>query len=74
MKCSILEMDYKKNVMATMAWTNEWLNNTNDKNNGNKEYLFLIQKTKTNRVNFNFEIKRINILELATVHQQELGF
>ena len=71
MKCSILEMDYKKNVMATMAWTNEWLNG---KNGGNKEYLFLIQKTRTNKISPDFEIKRINGLQLASVHQQELGF
>ncbi|MCK4781388.1 DNA adenine methylase [Candidatus Parcubacteria bacterium] len=74
MKCSILEMDYKKNVMATMAWTNEWLNNTNGKDSRNKEYLFLIQKAKTNIINSNFEIKKINTLELAAVHQRELGF
>lgn len=74
MKCSILEMDYKKNVMATMSWTNEWLNNTNGKDNRNKEYLFLIQRAKANRVNFDFEIKKINTLELASIHQQELDF
>ena len=37
-KISIFEMDYKKNVMATITrTTNEWINDTNGKN---KEYLF----------------------------------
>lgn len=35
----IKEVDYKKNVMATMHWTNEWVNNTD-----NKEYLVLLLK------------------------------
>lgn len=37
----ILEIDYKKNIMATMRWTNEWLNS----NDAHKEYLFLMEKT-----------------------------
>ncbi|MDR0485674.1 MAG: DNA adenine methylase [Elusimicrobiota bacterium] len=36
----IVEIDYKKNVMATMHWTNEWLNSDGQ----NKEYLFLMSK------------------------------
>jgi len=36
----IVEIDYKKNVMATMRWTNEWLNSDEP----NKEYLFLMSK------------------------------
>lgn len=36
----IIEIDYKKNVMATMRWTNEWLNSDEP----NKEYLFLMSK------------------------------
>lgn len=35
-----IEVDYKKNVMANMCWTNEWITNQ-DKY---KEYLFLIEK------------------------------
>ena len=35
------KIDYKKNVMAKMKWTNDWINNTNEKN---YEYLFLLQK------------------------------
>lgn len=35
----IKEVDYKKNVMATMRWTNEWVNNAD-----NKEYLVLLLK------------------------------
>lgn len=36
----ILEIDYKKNVMASMSWTNKWLNS----NDVHKEYLFLMEK------------------------------
>ena len=38
-----IEIDYKKNVMANMTWTNEWTNN-DDKY---KEYLFLMEKKNT---------------------------
>lgn len=34
------EIDYKKNVMSSMRWSNEWIN----ENNAHKEYLFLMQK------------------------------
>ena len=34
------EIDYKKNVMANMKWTNEWINSDGKY----KEYLFLIEK------------------------------
>jgi len=37
----IIEIDYKKNIMASMTWTNEWLNS----NDAHKEYLFLMEKT-----------------------------
>ena len=33
-------IDYKKNVMAGMRWTNEWINSDNQ----NQEYLFLLKK------------------------------
>ena len=35
-----IEIDYKKNVMGNMRWTNEWVNN-DDKHS---EYLFLLEK------------------------------
>lgn len=35
-----LEIDYKRNVMASMRWTNEWVKSDNK----HKEYLFLIEK------------------------------
>lgn len=35
-----IEIDYKKNVMANMRWTNEWVND----DGRHKEYLFLMQK------------------------------
>ncbi len=34
------EIDYKKNVMSGMRWTNEWINS----DNAYKEYLFLVEK------------------------------
>ncbi|MCD6328053.1 DNA adenine methylase [bacterium] len=37
----VLELDYKKNVMAGMKWTNEWLR---DAEEPNREFLFLIEK------------------------------
>jgi adenine-specific DNA-methyltransferase len=37
----VLEIDYRKNVMAGMRWTNEWVA---DAELPNKEFLFLIQK------------------------------
>lgn len=38
---SIVEIDYKRNVMSTMKWTNEWLA---DESKPNREYLFLLEK------------------------------
>ena len=35
-----LEIDYKKNVMGNMRWTNEWVNS----DGSYQEYLFLIRK------------------------------
>ncbi|MBI5464591.1 MAG: hypothetical protein HY966_06545 [Ignavibacteriales bacterium] len=35
-----VEIDYKKNVMGTMRWTNEWINSDGK----NVEYLFLMEK------------------------------
>ena len=36
-----VEVDYKKNVMAEMKWTNEWLR---DAEKPNREFLFLLEK------------------------------
>lgn len=36
-----IELDYKKNVMADMKWTNEWLKDTQEPN---REFIFLIEK------------------------------
>ncbi|MBN2269623.1 MAG: DNA adenine methylase [Sedimentisphaerales bacterium] len=38
----VVELDYKKNVMADMKWTNEWLK---DSEQPNREFLFLIEKS-----------------------------
>jgi adenine-specific DNA-methyltransferase len=37
----VLEVDYRKNVMAGMCWTNEWIA---DAEKPNREFLFLIEK------------------------------
>lgn len=37
-----VEIDYKRNVMAEMKWTNEWLR---EADTPNREFLFLIEKT-----------------------------
>jgi len=37
----VVEVDYKKNVMADMTWTNEWIR---DCRQPNREFLFLIEK------------------------------
>jgi len=36
-----VEVDYKKNVMAEMKWTNEWIR---DSEQSHREFLFLIEK------------------------------
>ena len=36
----MVEIDYKKNVMASMKWTNEWTKT----DSGNQEYLFVLKK------------------------------
>jgi len=37
----VVELDYKRNVMASMKWTNEWLR---DAEEPHREFLFLIEK------------------------------
>ena len=36
-----VELDYKKNVMAGMKWTNEWVSAADEPN---REFLFLLEK------------------------------
>ena len=38
---AVLELDYKKNVMAGMRWTHEWINAAEKPN---REFLFLLEK------------------------------
>jgi adenine-specific DNA-methyltransferase len=38
----VMEIDYQRNVMAGMKWTNEWLR---DVDRTNREFLFLIEKS-----------------------------
>ncbi len=71
-KISIIEMDYKKNVMATITrTTNEWINNTNGKN---KEYLFLINKNGKTEAMSEIKVEKIDIRNLAPANQQKLVF
>ena len=71
-KISIFEMDYKKNVMATITrTTNEWINDTNGKN---KEYLFLIDKNGKTEIMPEIKVEKIDIRNLAFVNQQKLVF
>ncbi|MBU4331970.1 DNA adenine methylase [Patescibacteria group bacterium] len=74
MKCSAIEMDYKKNVMATMTWTNKWLNNTNGNDAKNKEYLFLMQRAEVGEPIPDLEVKTVDIRGLAGLRQPGLGF
>lgn len=37
----IIELDYKRNIMAEMRWTNEWLRDVDEPN---REFLFLIER------------------------------
>ncbi len=75
LKCSIFEMDYKKNVMSQMAWTNKWLNGGSSQDIGNKEFLFLMQKKKSLSFNIgaSFTVEKISLREPATVNQQKLA-
>ncbi|MEK7373996.1 MAG: hypothetical protein AABZ85_03105, partial [Thermodesulfobacteriota bacterium] len=71
-KISIFEMDYKKNVMATITrTTNEWVNDTNGKN---KEYLFLIHKNGNSEAASEIKIEKIDIRNLVLANQQKLVF
>jgi len=71
-KISIFEMDYKKNVMATITrTTNEWINDTNGKN---KEYLFLIHKNGKTEVMPEIKVEKIDIRNLIPAKQQRLVF
>jgi adenine-specific DNA-methyltransferase len=71
-KVSIIEMDYKKNVMATITrTTNEWIN---EKNGTNKEYLFIIHKDEKTEAMPEIKVEKIDIRNLILVKQQRLVF
>jgi len=40
----VVELDYKRNVMADMKWTNDWIR---EADGPNREFLFLLEKTET---------------------------
>src|SRR3989344_2855058 len=70
-KISIIEMDYKKNVMATITrTTNEWIN---EKNGVNKEYLFIIHKNGKTEAMPEIKIEKIDIRNLSLVNQRKLA-
>ena len=70
-KISIFEMDYKKNVMATITrTTKEWINETNGIN---KEYLFIIHKNGKTEIMPEIKVEKIDIRNLASVNQQRLA-
>jgi len=70
-KISVIEMDYKKNVMATITrTTNEWIN---EKNGANKEYLFIIHKNGKTEAMPEIKIEKIDIRNLAPANQQKLA-
>lgn len=69
--CRIFEMDYKKNVMATMRWTNEWLNGGNGYDIQNKEFLFLIQKQGIHQQTDEFKVEKLSIHDLITTKGQQ---
>lgn len=71
--CSILEMDYKEHIMATMSWTNEWLNGGNGDDIQNKEFLFLIQKDGITQKLGDNKVRRIEMQELMDTGQQKLS-
>lgn len=59
----IIEIDYKKNIMASMSWTNEWLNSTGT----HKEYLFLMEKSlQKNSISLREKISPIQKNEIVT--------
>jgi adenine-specific DNA-methyltransferase len=71
-KVSIIEMDYKKNVMATITrTTNEWINETNGIN---KEYLFIIHKNGKTEAMPEMKVEKIDIRNLMPAKQQRLVF
>ncbi len=71
-RVSIIEMDYKKNVMATITrTTNEWIN---EKNVVNKEYLFIIHKNGKTEAIPEIKIEKIDLRNLLPTKQQRLVF
>lgn len=59
----IVEIDYKKNIMASMRWTNEWLNSSDP----HKEYLFLMEKT-SQKERFTMKIKvPVGLIEKSNI-------
>jgi len=56
-----IEVDYKKNVMANMRWTHEWINSDGKYH----EYLFLMEKNQTPVVKV--RKSKINKVEVASV-------
>lgn len=67
---SVIEMDYKKNIMATITrTTNEWVN---DSNGRNKEYLFLVNKNGRAKTMPEIKIEKVDIGRTVNVDQRRL--
>jgi len=70
-KISIIEMDYEKNVMATITrTTNEWVNDSNGKN---KEYLFLINKNGGTKAMSEIKTEKVDIRRMVAVSQRRFA-
>ncbi len=55
-RCKVIEIAYRKNVMASMTTTQKWLNNNgkdDEESLKNKEFLFVIDKTAATRCGYN---------------------
>jgi adenine-specific DNA-methyltransferase len=63
----LIEIDYKKNIMSTMRWTDKWSNSNS--NDAHKEYLFLMEKTfKKDRTFMVKSMAHSSSINLATHH------
>lgn len=72
-KCSVLEIDYRKNVMSTMSWTREWINGGNSHDISNKEFLILMQKDQSVKSITDVKIEKVSLKQDVVGGQQDLG-
>ena len=72
MPCTIFEMEYKRHIMSTMSWTNQWLNGGNGNDIKNKEFLFLIQKDRSTKSANKFTVEKIGLRKPVLPNQQTI--